>query len=636
MTLLDKIKSPADLKTLSLPDLPLLADEIRGLIISTVTANGGHMASNLGVVELTIALHRVFSSPKDCLIFDVSHQSYPHKILTGRAAQFSSIRTSGGYSGYFEMSESLHDVLTLGHAGCGPSLALGLALGETMKGGDGYMVCVIGDGSLTSGLAYEGLSNIIHHNPRNLMVILNDNGMAISPNVGWIANWRGKYLPHLRDKLELDKDFQQLEHSAENLAPKIPLGELALDAGKVIKNAIQKALIPGIGHVWDEMGFNYIGPIDGHNIVELIQSIEKAKLYSDKVPFIHVLTNKGQGWKPASTDPVRFHQPGPSTTEKKKTTYSQVFAAALGDLMEKDRQIVAISAAMLEGTGLAKLKVDFPDRIFDVGICEQHAVSMAAGMARNGLRPVVCIYSTFLQRSFDQVMHDVCMNDLPVIFAMDRAGLVGQDGKTHHGLYDLAFMRIPPNMILAVPQDENEMRNLLYTALHQKHPFAIRFPRGEVTGVVLDEEPTFLGIGTSETITTGVNLPPFGEKICLVAVGELVGACRQANIILAQNKIYPGLVNLRYVKPIDNALVTDLLEHYRDVIVLEEGSGVGGAAAALLEALAGRGTGMPRVHQMSLGDTFPDHGEISELRHLYSLDVEAIIAKVKTLSTGGG
>ncbi len=636
MSLLETINSPADLKKLPMKDLPALAAELRELIVATVQANGGHLASNLGVVELTIALHRVFSSPLDKIIFDVSHQSYPHKILTGRAPQFSTLRTTGGYSGYCDHLESPHDVMTLGHAGCGPSIALGLALGEKMGGRDGYVVSVIGDGGLTSGLAYEGLSNIIAQHPSNLMVILNDNGMAISPNVGWLANWRGQWLPRLRGQLEMDSDFQSFERITETLAPKVPLGPLALDLGKGLKAAIQKSLIPGIGQFWDEMGFNYLGPADGHNITELIEVITRARQYSDKVPFLHVLTNKGQGFSPAAKDPVRFHQvslhtSGPATG-KKKPTYSQIFAAGLGDLMEKDRRIVAISAAMLEGTGLSTLKHDFPDRIFDVGICEQHAVSMAAGMARAGLRPVVCIYSTFLQRAFDEVVHDVCLNDLPVVFAIDRAGLVGQDGKTHHGLYDLAYMRIPPNMIVAVPRDENEMCRLLNTALHQDHPFAIRFPKGEVSGVELDGEFEVMDIGRSELLRTG-------HGVALLAVGEQVQAALQAAELLFNNGISAQVVDVKFVKPFDETLVEALVdEHFSHVLVIEEGTSVGGVAAALLETMAQHlslDARLPRVHPVSLGDTFPDHGEVKELRHLYGLDAEAIEKKVLIIAQGG-
>ena len=628
MSILSAINSPQDLKKVPLRDLAALAQEIRDLIISTVSRNGGHMASNLGVVELTIALHRIFDSPKDHIILDVSHQSYAHKILTGRGKDFPNIRTSRGYSGYFEPSESEHDILALGHAGCGPSLGLGIALSEIMKGGDGYVVCVIGDGSLTTGLAYEGLSNIIQENPSNLMIILNDNGMAISKNVGWLAMWRGKWLPKLRGELELDRDFQQFEQVTESLAPKVPLGDVVLSLGKGLKSAIQRTLIPEIGHVWDEMGFNYLGPVDGHNIAELLEVIDKAQQYSDKVPFIHVLTNKGQGWTPATQDPTLYHQPGPPKAGPKVPTYSEVFADAVAEIMQMDKRVVAISAAMLEGTGLVRVKEKFPDRVFDVGICEQHAVSVAAGMARGGLKPIVAIYSTFLQRAFDQIVHDVCMNDLPVVFAMDRAGLVGQDGKTHHGLYDLAYMRIPPNMVVAVPKDEVEMCHLLFTGLQQSKPFCLRYPRGEVIGAPRHEAMKIIPPGNAQFLREGTD-------ICLAAVGELVYTAMDAAQELARDGIQAEVVNVRYIKPVDTALVDHLCNYVSNLLVLEEGTSIGGVAAALLEAMSQGQEKRPRVHQMAVGDTFPDHGEIPELRSLCGLDVAAVIDKVKTIIAGG-
>jgi len=626
--MLETITSPDDIKMIPQRELPALAEEIRQLIIGTVSRNGGHMASNLGAVELTIALHRLFDSPRDILVFDVSHQSYAHKILTGRAKDFAQIRTTGGYSGYFEPSESPHDVLALGHAGCAPSLALGLALGELMKGGEGYVVSVIGDGGLTTGLAYEGLSNIVQHNPPNLMVILNDNGMAISQNVGWLAKWRDRWLTRMRDELELDSDFQKFEQVTEALAPKVPLGEFILSLGKGMKSAIQKSLIPEIGQVWDEMGFNYLGPVDGHNIDELLEVIARVRQYSDKVPFVHVLTNKGQGWEPAAQDPTYYHQPGPSEESAKKPTYSQVFCETLAELMQADERIVAISAAMLEGTGLVKVKERFPNRVFDVGICEQHAVSMAAGMARGGLRPVVCIYSTFLQRAFDQIMHDVCLNELPVVFAIDRAGIVGQDGKTHHGLYDMAYMRIPPNMVVAVPRDENEMRHLLFTALNQDHPFSIRFPRGEVYGVRLDKRLRIIPVGTAEVFHEG-------KGICIAAVGELVHTALYAAEALAREGIDVEVANVRYIKPVDTNLIGELCDNFQHVIVVEEGTSVAGVRGAILEAIASSGSPGPRVHLVSVGDIFPDHGEVPELRSRFGLDAASVADKVRLITSGG-
>jgi len=635
VSLLETIKSPTDLKRVPVQDLPALAEEIRQLIISTVNCNGGHMASNLGVVEITIALHRLFDSPTDHIIFDVSHQSYAHKILTGRAVNFANIRTSEGYSGYFDPSESEHDVLALGHAGCGPSLALGLALGAKLKGEESYQVCVIGDGSLTSGLAYEGLSNIIAQNPKNLMVILNDNGMAISQNVGWLAKWRGKWLPNLRAELELDSDFQQFESITEKLAPKVPLGPLALSLGKGIKSALQKSIIPDIGHVWDEMGFNYLGPVDGHNITEIMETVSRAWQNSDKVPFLHIITNKGQGWEPAAEDPTLYHQPGPPEEGPKKPTYSKIFSQALLQIMAEDQRVVAISAAMLEGTGLVAVKEVFPDRVFDVGICEQHAVSMAAGMARAGMKPVVDIYSTFMQRAFDQVMHDVCLNELPVVFALDRAGIVGQDGKTHHGLYDLAYMRIPPNMTVAVPKDENEMRHLLWTALHGSGAWSIRFPRGEAYGVALDDRMKPITVGTAEVMRDG-------KDICLAAVGESVYAAVDAAEELEKHDIHPEVVNIRYIKPVDEDLVSELLDDFSHVWVIEEGTSIGGVASAMMEAIAQakerrnkQQDNRLRVHSISVGDIFPDHGEIPELRQKFGLDAHGIAQQVIDVMTGG-
>lgn len=614
MSILERIDSPQDLKALSRAALTELAQEIRQLIIETVESNGGHMASNLGVVELTLALHRVFDSPHDRIIFDTSHQCYSHKIITGRGGNFKSIRTQGGISGFFEPNESQHDLTVIGHAGTGPSLALGWAIGERIAGRQGYAVCVLGDGSLTSGIAYEGLSNIIAQQPRNLMVILNDNGMSISPNVGWVAQWRDRWLPQLRNRLELDADFHSFERITEALAPKIPFGPLALGLGKGLKRTIQKTLIPEIGHFWDEMGFNYIGPIDGHNFAELEDVLYRAR-YSDKVPFVHVLTNKGQGYAPAEDDPVTYHQPGSVPNGK---TYSEVFCDTLCMLMHNDRSIVAISAAMMGGTGLAALKPRYPDRIFDVGICEQHAVSMAAGMARNGLKPVICIYSTFLQRAFDQIIHDVCLNDLPVVFGIDRAGIVGQDGKTHHGLFDLAYMRLAPNMVVSAPRDENELRHLLYTALHTPHPFSIRYPRGVVKGVPLDPELHIIPIGSAEVVRPG-------QDVCLLAIGAMVDVAQQAAEELVEEGIEAHVVDLRFIKPLDHTMLNNLYPHFSFTLVLEEGTRVGGVMSAVMDNFS---QGMPLFKCLSTGDTFIEHGGQSEIRHMLGLDPEGVVKAV--------
>ncbi|KKK92472.1 hypothetical protein LCGC14_2702600, partial [marine sediment metagenome] len=403
---------------------------------------------------------------------------------------------------------------------------------------------------------------------------------------------------------------------------------LVLSLGRGLKGAMQKAIIPEIGMVWEEMGFNYLGPVGGHDISELLQVVSGAWQNSDKVPFLHVLTEKGHGWDPASEEPTRYHQPGPPQRSPRKQLYSEYFAGVLAEEMAADERVVAISAAMLEGTGLVKVAERFPDRVFDVGICEQQAVSMAAGMARAGLRPVVCIYSTFLQRAFDQIMEDVCMNDLPVVFALDRAGLVGQDGKSHHGLYDLAYMRIPPNMVVAIPRDENELGHLLHTALRQDRPFSLRFPKGEVPGLGHAQDRRLIPIGTAEVLHEG-------KGICLAAVGELVHTALAVGETLAREGIEVQVVNVRYIKPIDEALVQELCDNCTDVVVLEEGTSVGGVAAALLESIARlRGSG-PRVHQVAAGDIFPGHGEQDELRHLLGLDEAAVADKVRTIAEGG-
>lgn len=616
--MIEQISSPEDIKKMSLSNLEQLAEEIRELIITTVTPEtGGHLASNLGVIELTIALHKVFNSYNDIIIFDVSHQAYTHKLLTGRVKEFSTLRTMGGLSGYMEPNESLHDAFSIGHAGCSPTLALGLALGGK------YTVCVIGDGALTSGQAYEGLSNIIAYKPKNLMVILNDNGMSISRNVGWLSSWRDRWFPQLRSQLELDTDFRVFEKVSDRLAAKVPFGPAALSIGKGIKKSIDKAILPEIGQVWEQMGFDYLGPVNGHDIEELIDVIDKARYRTEGVPFIHVITNKGNGHTEAQINPTKYHQPSGGGG----VTYSKAFCDALAELMREDQRIVAISAAMLEGTGLVALKPEFGDRIIDVGICEQAAVSIAAGMARAGLRPVVCIYSTFLQRAFDQIMHDVCLNDLPVVFAIDRAGLVGQDGKTHHGVYDLAYMRIPPNMILSVPLDKNELRNLLITALEQDHPFAIRFPRG--VGLTPAPGTGFeaVKIGTSQFLEQRTP-----DDICLLGVGELTYLAYEARHQLQKKDIVPAVANLRFLKPISHDFIK-VLSTFSDIVVIEEGTSHGGAMAAILEQLAAYEL-RPRVHQLSVGDAYIEHGGIEELRASVGLTVEGVVNKVLEILAG--
>src|SRR5512140_462222 len=481
MTLLDSIGGPDDLRGLDHESLARLAAECREVIVETITRSGGHLASNLGVVELTLALHRAFHSPKDRFVWDTSNQCYTHKLVTGRAGGFATIRRPGGLSGFAEPMESDHDTFAAGHVGTGLSYGLGLAVAHQGDPNEPYVVVVVGDGARTSGTSYEALNNIVHIKPKRLIVVLNDNGWSISENVGWIAHWRNRF--------ELHPAYKRLTEKGHGLFKKLPKGEEAWGLAKKIKNSVEGLFFPNL--VWDELGFHYVGPIDGHDYKELEEALARAKEVSaDGTPVvIHALTHKGRGYDKAEENPSRFHQPGtpsPAASSGTAPTYSQVFAKTLLAMMEKDPKIVAITAAMLEGTGLGEVKKVHPGRVFDVGIAEEHAVIMAAGMAKAGMKPVVSIYSTFLQRGYDQLIHDVCLQNLPVTVCIDRAGLVGDDGKTHQGIYDIAYTRGIPNMTVAAPKDENELQHLLFTAIGSGKPFAIRYPRGAGLGVDLD------------------------------------------------------------------------------------------------------------------------------------------------------
>ncbi len=473
MTLLETIGGPDDLRGLDHESLARLAAECRQVIVETITKSGGHLASNLGVVELTLALHRAFRSPKDRFVWDTSNQCYTHKLVTGRAAGFATIRKPGGLSGFAEPMESDHDTFAAGHAGTGLSYGLGLAAALQGAPDDPYVVVVVGDGAMTSGTSYEALNNIVHIKPKRLIVVLNDNGWSISENVGWIAHWRNRF--------ELHPVYKRLTEKGHGLFKKLPKGEEAWGLAKKIKNSVEGLFFPNL--VWDELGFHYVGPIDGHDYKELEEALARAKdVAKDGTPVvIHALTHKGRGYDKAEENPSRFHQPGtpaPAASPGAAPTYSQVFAKTLLAMMEKDPKIVAITAAMLEGTGLGEVQKVHPGRVFDVGIAEEHAVIMAAGMAKAGLKPVVSIYSTFLQRGYDQLIHDVCLQNLPVTVCIDRAGFVGDDGKTHQGIYDIAYTRGIPNMTVAAPRDENELQHLLFTAIGSGRPFAHPLPEG--------------------------------------------------------------------------------------------------------------------------------------------------------------
>jgi 1-deoxy-D-xylulose-5-phosphate synthase len=618
MPILNRIEGPQDLKGLSHEELAEVAQDCRDLIVQTITKTGGHLASNLGVVELTLALHRAFESPKDWIVWDTSNQCYTHKLVTGRRDQFPSIRTPGGLSGFAEPSESPHDTLAAGHAGTGLSYGLGSAVALQGAPGDPYVVVVVGDGALTSGPSYEAMNNIVHLKPKRLIVILNDNGWSISENVGWLAHWRNRF--------ELHPAYQKFIEAGHSFFKRLPHGDKAWELARKLKSSVEGLFFPNL--IWDELGFHYVGPVNGHDFRELEEALARAREVSrDGTPVvIHALTHKGRGFQQAEENPSKFHQPGTPTGAPgsgARYTYSQVFAKTLITMMGKDPKIVAISAAMLEGTGLAEVKKKFPDRVYDVGIAEEHAVIMAAGMAKAGLKPVVSIYSTFLQRSFDQLIHDVCLQNLPVTICIDRAGLVGDDGKTHQGVFDISYTRLVPNMTVAAPKDENELQHLLYTAITSGHPFAIRYPRGVALGVELDPALKTIPVGRGELLREG-------RDLTLVAYGSMVSVAVQAADELAKRGISCGVVNARFAKPLDMELLRRVAASCPRLLTIEEHLAIGGFGSGVLEeAHAGGLAADVKVH--AIPDQFIEHSPQLQQRHLLKLDVEGVVERVLAL-----
>ncbi len=615
--MLERINGPEDLGSLSDEELSLVAQDCREMIIRTITRRGGHLASNLGVVELTLALHRSFRSPVDRLVWDTSNQCYTHKLVTGRRDQFETIRTPGGLSGFAEPEESVHDTLAAGHAGTGLSYALGMAQGLQQDHQNPFVVAVVGDGALTSGPSYEALNNIVHLRPKRLIVVLNDNGWSISENIGWLTYWR--------NRLILNPQYVRLKKAGHSVVSRLPHGEKAWKIARKIKSRIEGLVLPNL--IWEELGFHYIGPIDGHDIREAEESLRQAKdIAAQGEPVIvHALTHKGRGYKEAEANPSRFHQPGtPSAAAGPgaRFTYSQVFAKTLIRMMERDPKIVAITAAMLEGTALAEVRNHFPDRVFDVGIAEEHAVIMAAGMAKAGLKPVVSIYSTFLQRAFDQLIHDIALQNLPVTICIDRAGLVGDDGKTHQGIFDIGYTRMIPNLTIAAPRDENELQHLLFTAIESGRPFALRYPRGLGLGVRLDDELHALPIGGGEVLREG-------NDVVLLGYGSMVQVALDAAELLADRGISCGVASQRFVKPLSLEVLGKVSRMAPRVLTLEEHLASGGFGSAVLEAFQAQGwTGCDvRVH--GIPDQFVDHAPAPEQRALFRLDVEGVAAVVQ-------
>ena len=616
MSILSRIERPQDLKGLSHDQLAEVARECRDLIVQTITKTGGHLASNLGVVELTLALHRAFESPKDRLVWDTSNQCYTHKLVTGRRDQFPSIRTPGGLSGFAEPSESPHDTLAAGHAGTGLSYGLGISMAVQGEKNDPYVVVIVGDGALTSGPSYEALNNIVHVKPKRLIVVLNDNGWSISENVGWLAHWRNRF--------ELHPTYQKFIGAGHSFFKRLPKGDKAWELARKLKSSVEGLFFPNL--IWDELGFHYVGPVNGHDFRELEEALARAKdVSSDGTPVvIHALTHKGRGFQQAEKNPSKFHQPGTPTGAPgsgARYTYSQVFAKTLMTMMEKDPKIVAFSAAMLEGTGLIEVKKRFPDRVFDVGIAEEHAVICAGGMAKEGWKPVVAIYSTFLQRSFDQLIHDVALQNLPVTICIDRAGLVGDDGKTHQGVFDISYSRVIPNMTVAAPKDENELQHLLYTAIQSGKPFVVRYPRGIALGVELDE--------TLKTVPTGKGeILREGRDLMLLAYGSMVSVAHAAADELSRRGISCGVANARFAKPLDMELLARLASSCPRILTLEEHLGIGGFGAGVVEAFHAAGLPTEGLKMHAIGDHFIDHSPQAQQRHNLKLDAEGVVETV--------
>lgn len=612
--LLDRIGSPQDLKLLSLPELTRLAGEIRERILEVTARHGGHVAPNLGVVELTIALHYVFDTPKDKIIWDVGHQCYAHKLLTGRRGRFDTLRQRHGLSGFPKREESEYDPFNTGHSSTSLSAALGLAISRDLKGEGHKIVAVIGDGALMAGMAFEAL-NHVGSLKKDLIIILNDNEMSIAPSEGALAAYLNRIIT--------GKFYNRLKADVWNLLGLLPkdLSTRARNAARKLQEGLKNLLVPGI--IFEELGLRYLGPIDGHNLQELLDTLRRVR----ELPgpwLIHLVTRKGKGYRWAEAEPERFHgigrfdlatgsalSPGPG--------FTGAFGEAIVRLAEADPRLIAITAGMCLGTGLTQFRERFPDRFFDVGICEQHAVTLAAGLAASGMRPVVAIYSTFFQRAYDQLIHDVCLQRLPVVFCLDRAGLSGEDGPTHHGPFDLAYLRPIPNLVVAAPKDEAELGSMLYTALSQELPFAIRYPKGRGSAV----PPKFerLELGRAEVLREG-------EDCCILGVGPMALEAVKAAEELREVSIECCVVNVRFVKPLDEELLHNLANRFQRFYVVEEGGLAGGFGSSVLEWLSDHSFNRIEVTRIGLPDRFIPHGSREELLAELGLDAQGIIDQI--------
>lgn len=621
MAYLENIESPRDLKKLDIHQLIELAGELRERIIDVVSKTGGHLAPSLGTIELTIALHYIFDAPGDKIIWDVGHQAYAHKLLTGRAARFDTLRQLGGISGFPRRDESEYDVFGTGHASTSISSALGMVAAREIKGEHFQVIAVIGDGALTGGIALEGLNNA-GHLKKDILIVLNDNKMSINKNVGAFR----KYL----NKISAMPIYHKLRFDVWELINKLPstlVDEKIIELAHKIGDGMKNLIVPTM--LFEELGFEYFGPINGHDMNELLDIFSRVRrIKGPKV--VHVLTKKGKGYAPAEGDPTHFHglgtfdkSTGLSKKKKGPPTYSKVFGDIMIELAEKDERVIGITAAMPTGTGLDEFASRFPDRFFDVGIAEQHAVTFAAGTATQGLRPVVAVYSTFLQRAFDQIIHDVCLQNLPVVFCMDRGGIVGEDGPTHHGTFDLSYLSIVPRMVIMAPKDEVEFRDMMYTALHHESgPIAMRYPRGKVRGLRARKKVNILPIGKSEKLREG-------SDVLILAVGTMVYPSLDAAKALEKQHISASVINARFIKPLDAVLITKEMKGKQLMVTVEENALRGGFGSTVLEFLQEQGS-RTKIIRIGIPDAFVEHGDPAILRKQLGLTAEGIAEKVSS------
>jgi 1-deoxy-D-xylulose-5-phosphate synthase len=624
-SLLARINDPKDIRSLDIEELNQLAREIREFMIGTVSRRGGHLASSLGTVELTLAIHYVFNTPRDLLVWDVGHQTYAHKIITGRKDKFATLRQINGISGFPKREESPYDTFDVGHSGTSISAAAGMAEARCLKKEDFRVIAVIGDGAMSAGMAFEGM-NWVGDRDKNLIIILNDNEMSISPNVGALSSYLNRVMT--------GQTVNRLRQEVKTFLKSIPgVGEQMLKFSRQVEESLKTFFVPGA--IFEELGFTYIGPLEGNRLDHLISNLQNVKKLEGPV-LVHVITKKGKGYTFAEDNPSRFHGISPFDVKTGKTlaesqppqpaSYTKVFGNTMMTLAASDSRLVAITAAMPEGTGLDAFAVKFPERFYDVGIAEQHAATFAAGLATQGMIPVVAIYSTFMQRAYDQVIHDICLQKLHVVLSMDRGGFVGEDGPTHHGTFDYSFLRAVPNLIVMAPKDENEFQHMLKTAVECDKPVSLRYPRGPGVGVEMDEDLHSLPIGKGEII-----FAPSGSELAIVAIGASVYPALEAARRLYEEKIPVTVINARFVKPLDEKLLLEAAKNFKKIVTVEENALMGGFGSAVLELFADNGLKDVSVDRLGISDQFTPQGTRQELLRLNGIDTEGIAAAVRKI-----